>query len=350
MAAINNYSLDTEFDELLCFLADSPSQFPTDKWTSPRPSTNQMTVWTNSRLDSSNDIPPLSVASQLTSTPYDSRDHRAGINGQFQWTVPDISAIIQTSFSTSSSDLNQRIPYQKSPRPEKLQSDYQQSLPRHQSNLPDYQLANHQPPRHQLFSSPSSSGISDILPMSDSTTSAHMASSTSFSPLNYDKMTSSSSSSALPSSSSESASFESLLSSTDSDTSSSCAERIVKKVRRRCPVKLVNNVYVAKNKHLEASAKNALNEWYQQHQEHPYPSDEQKQHLAHKAAISVEQVTSWFANKRNRSQNTKPQTKKRKMEQQLLDLCAELKRPEKRVSVDVDFIVKNLMKIINDGK
>ena len=58
---------------------------------------------------------------------------------------------------------------------------------------------------------------------------------------------------------------------------------------------------------LSDAAKNVLNQWYEDHITNPYPSEEEKQLLAKHCGITVSQVKSWFANKRNRSNNTKRQ-------------------------------------------
>lgn len=52
----------------------------------------------------------------------------------------------------------------------------------------------------------------------------------------------------------------------------------------------------------------AMNEWYAQHIDYPYPTDEEKQKLADDNGLTVPQVTCWFANKRNRSNNTRKMT------------------------------------------
>ncbi|KAH3884139.1 uncharacterized protein LOC127836540 [Dreissena polymorpha] len=49
-----------------------------------------------------------------------------------------------------------------------------------------------------------------------------------------------------------------------------------------------------------------MEEWYMRNYEHPYPSNTAVEALATAGQISAEQVKKWFANKRNRSKNTKP--------------------------------------------
>ena len=41
---------------------------------------------------------------------------------------------------------------------------------------------------------------------------------------------------------------------------------------------------------LNAKAVDLMNQWYQEHIEHPYPSDEQKKIMADKGGITVTQV------------------------------------------------------------
>jgi hypothetical protein len=58
---------------------------------------------------------------------------------------------------------------------------------------------------------------------------------------------------------------------------------------------------------LDVKIRAILNEWYDQHSENPYPSEEEKADLAEKCDMSVLQVRSWFANKRSRANNTRRQ-------------------------------------------
>ncbi|XP_069131621.1 uncharacterized protein [Argopecten irradians] len=51
-----------------------------------------------------------------------------------------------------------------------------------------------------------------------------------------------------------------------------------------------------------------MEEWYQSHLEHPYPTASTVELLAEKGHITAEQVKKWFANKRNRSNNTRTLT------------------------------------------
>ena len=56
---------------------------------------------------------------------------------------------------------------------------------------------------------------------------------------------------------------------------------------------------------LDPHAVATLTAWYQQHHQHPFPSEEQKEELAQRAGITKLQVKYWFANRRSRdSQQT----------------------------------------------
>ena len=63
--------------------------------------------------------------------------------------------------------------------------------------------------------------------------------------------------------------------------------------------------YIAENgrkkKNLPQKATKLLNEWFTQHLDNPYPTDEEKRMLSTRGGITIEQVTTWFANKRTRS-------------------------------------------------
>lgn len=56
---------------------------------------------------------------------------------------------------------------------------------------------------------------------------------------------------------------------------------------------------------LSRNAIRIMLDWYNAHIEHPYPETETIEWIAGEGKISVEQVKKWFANKRNRSCNTK---------------------------------------------
>lgn len=62
---------------------------------------------------------------------------------------------------------------------------------------------------------------------------------------------------------------------------------------------------MASKRYLSPQAKTILNEWFRQHLYRPYPTYEEKKDLANQCGISSSKVDTWFANKRNRTHNTK---------------------------------------------
>jgi hypothetical protein len=60
-----------------------------------------------------------------------------------------------------------------------------------------------------------------------------------------------------------------------------------------------------KKKRLPQRATRVLNEWFEQHLGHPYPTEREKRLLSRRCDITVEQLSRWFANKRTRS-NARP--------------------------------------------
>jgi hypothetical protein len=59
-----------------------------------------------------------------------------------------------------------------------------------------------------------------------------------------------------------------------------------------------------------------MEEWYQQHTDHPYPEPITAELLAIQCGITVEQVKKWFGNKRNRCHNTRSLTEIAKVKRQ----------------------------------
>jgi hypothetical protein len=51
-----------------------------------------------------------------------------------------------------------------------------------------------------------------------------------------------------------------------------------------------------------------MEDWYETHLEHPYPTGSVIDDLANQGNVAIEQVKKWFANKRNRSNNTRTLT------------------------------------------
>jgi hypothetical protein len=60
-----------------------------------------------------------------------------------------------------------------------------------------------------------------------------------------------------------------------------------------------------------------MEDWYEQNLDHPYPNNTIINQFAEQGNVNIEQVKKWFANKRNRSKNTRTLTeiarKKRKL-------------------------------------
>ncbi|KAL5110213.1 Homeobox protein knotted-1-like 3 [Taenia crassiceps] len=77
------------------------------------------------------------------------------------------------------------------------------------------------------------------------------------------------------------------------------------------------------NKLLSTRATQILEGWYETNTEWPYPSKAEKQMMASAGGITIEQVNSWFANRRNRSQNTRPKKNMIKLVNALSGLCDE---------------------------
>lgn len=65
------------------------------------------------------------------------------------------------------------------------------------------------------------------------------------------------------------------------------------------------------SKRLSPRAASSMNRWYLQHSHYPYPTAKQKQDLARKCAVSVEQVSNWFS--RQRACTTRKRTRKRRV-------------------------------------
>ena len=86
----------------------------------------------------------------------------------------------------------------------------------------------------------------------------------------------------------------------------------VKKLRKEEIEKNPKAAHGHKKPHpsLPTRAVEMLNEYYENNVTHPYPTDDEKENLAKEAKITVKQVTTWFGNKRNRSDNTKKKKQK----------------------------------------
>ncbi|KAL8590346.1 hypothetical protein ACOMHN_006462 [Nucella lapillus] len=74
--------------------------------------------------------------------------------------------------------------------------------------------------------------------------------------------------------------------------------------------------------------------------------------MAVEGGISTMQVKSWFANKRNRSNNTRPKVQKRAMEEKLMQIYNQLSKTEGAGGMadggSNSFIIKELSQIIHN--
>lgn len=62
----------------------------------------------------------------------------------------------------------------------------------------------------------------------------------------------------------------------------------------------------SKGRQISRNAIRMMEQWYEQHLDHPYPTVIEYEDLACAGDINISQVKKWFANKRNRSNNTRP--------------------------------------------
>ena len=101
---------------------------------------------------------------------------------------------------------------------------------------------------------------------------------------------------------------------------------------------------------LNSKAIEIMMRWYETHRERPYPTQKEKEEMAKEGEISVTQVKSWFNNKRNRSDNTRPKVQKRKLEEQLSHLCNELLSQSKKPTLNNANIIHELSSLIGQSQ
>ncbi|KAH3887410.1 uncharacterized protein LOC127843832 [Dreissena polymorpha] len=104
------------------------------------------------------------------------------------------------------------------------------------------------------------------------------------------------------------------------------------------------------NEPLNNHALDVMNEWYQTHSENPYPNKAQKEELSKRGGITIAQVKSWFANKRNRSNNTRPKKQKLEMEGRLMEICHQLARDAQKPEKDNAYYIQQLSSILHTAK
>ncbi|BHF63392.1 hypothetical protein SprV_0200638400 [Sparganum proliferum] len=87
--------------------------------------------------------------------------------------------------------------------------------------------------------------------------------------------------------------------------------------------------------------------WYTAHQDYPYPSQNDKQLLARAGEISTQQVSSWFANRRSRRQNTRPKQKIRKVRESIRAACMDIEQASNGL-VKAEDITIRLLALIDE--
>lgn len=82
-----------------------------------------------------------------------------------------------------------------------------------------------------------------------------------------------------------------------SPTQGTTATRGGKSAKKRSPQKPSRTVW-------DSSKLDILNKWYDEHSDKPYPTKKEKEELAKRCKMNVKQVSTWFNNKRYRSNCT----------------------------------------------
>ncbi|KAL5963195.1 Pre-B-cell leukemia transcription factor 4, partial [Taenia solium] len=82
----------------------------------------------------------------------------------------------------------------------------------------------------------------------------------------------------------------------------------------------------APNSQLNPNAVAIMDEWYRAHLDRPYPNKEEKLQMAMAGDITETQVGSWFANRRNRSNNTRPKQNMKRLRVAIWALCCEYQK------------------------
>ncbi|CAH8515777.1 unnamed protein product [Schistosoma rodhaini] len=83
-------------------------------------------------------------------------------------------------------------------------------------------------------------------------------------------------------------------------------------------------INLTRNRPLNQTALSVMESWYTNHVDNPYPTTAEKEELAALGGITVIQVSSWFANRRTRTANTKPKKNRRKLYHQIYQLAVEI--------------------------
>ncbi|CAH8488263.1 unnamed protein product [Schistosoma turkestanicum] len=88
--------------------------------------------------------------------------------------------------------------------------------------------------------------------------------------------------------------------------------------------KYTDAINLTRNRPLNETALSVMESWYTNHVDNPYPTTAEKEQLAALGGITVIQVSSWFANRRTRTANTKPKKNRRKLYHQIYQLAVEI--------------------------
>ena len=102
-----------------------------------------------------------------------------------------------------------------------------------------------------------------------------------------------------------------------------------------------------KSRLLNTGAVAIMTRWFQGHIDNPYPTDAEKQQMADEGEITVTQVKAWFANKRNRTLNTKPKRQQMALKSQLASLCEKLGASEPKAQGRFNNILGELSGLVN---
>jgi hypothetical protein len=80
------------------------------------------------------------------------------------------------------------------------------------------------------------------------------------------------------------------------------------------------------NEPLNTPAVCIMQHWFDVHRDNPYPDEDAKARFARDGGITLQQVNGWFANRRNRTNSTRPKMKRKQLEDRIKALFAEQPR------------------------
>jgi hypothetical protein len=94
-------------------------------------------------------------------------------------------------------------------------------------------------------------------------------------------------------------------------TDVNCMETITNCKKKNQNRPRTDSTRTGKAKSLPEEATQIMKQWYADHSDNPYPSEEERREMAQMGFINESQVKAWFANKRNRTNNTRPKNLKK---------------------------------------